>query len=356
MFRLLPRKVNRMPSSRRLTFAGACLILLATACHAQWDVSGAEAPRYSDPGGRFSLAAPSSWKPAVKNDSLVFAWRETTLTVFFRPTETKPEAMLQLPAQRLRETATDYAPQPPAPALIAGYDGASLVFTATGPGGVASRGRITALTDGHDGMAFVLITPVADFAGDDAAVSGALATLNFRPGGGGAGTLLPEGAPVRRVLSQDVKSGRDHKGSTVWFTVAEPVRAPDGRILVPKDSVASGTVVRSEKRRMFGKPGKLEVGVQSVQAVDGSVVPLRVMENLSERGRSNSDAVAATALILTPLTLFVKGRDVSIKKGTEMAVYVDRSSRIQPPAATPALAVVAAPPDASVENPAHVGS
>jgi hypothetical protein len=344
-----------MLSSRHLLFVGACLVLLTGVCRAQWDVSGADAARYSDPGGRFSLAAPAAWKPAVKNDSVVFAWRNSTLTAFFRPTETKPEAMLQIPAQRVRETATDYAPKPPAPAPIGGYDGSSLVFTATGPGGTPSRGRITALTDGRDGMVFVLITPVEDFDGDDAALSRALATLNFRPAGAGGGTLLAEGVPVRLVLSQDVKSGRDHKGATVWFTVAEPVRAPDGRVLVAKGSVASGTVIRSEGRRMFGKPGKLEVGVQSVQAVDGSIVPLRVMENLSERGRSNSDAVAATALLLTPLTLFVRGRDVSMKKGTEMTVYVDRSSRIEAAPATAEVAAAAAP-ETSTEKPADAGS
>jgi hypothetical protein len=331
-----------MPIRYRLITAATCVFLATGAVHAQWDLSGtasgAASPTYMDPAGRFWLQTPAGWKAATKNGTLVFQSRKSALTVFFHPGEHTPSLMLDAPAERVREAANGFVRGAVEIRAVGPYEGRTLDFTAASPEHVASKGRITAITNGRDGMVFILTTPIDDFKADDAAVNAALATLNIVSKADAGGTVLAERTPIHLILGQNIKSGHDLKGASIWYRVAEPVLAADGRVLIAEGAVAHGAVLRSEKRRMFGKPGKLEIGVNSVPAVDGTLIPLRAIEDISARGRSNADAVTATALLLTPVTLFVKGRDVTLKEGTEITAYVDHDVRLDLPDAAPAPA------------------
>lgn len=339
-----------MPSLFRLLTAAACVLTLGGA-RAQWDVAGAGTGRYADPDNHFSLQVPAGWQATVKNGATILRRDKSTLTVFFDPGADDSGEMLDAPVRRVREAGKDYAPDARAACTVGGYDGTTLAFAAKGPEGVASRGRILTLTNGRDGVAMVLISPADVFKAEDGVLWDTANTLSFSPRPQVDGPHLEEGTPVHLRLNHEVKSGREHKGDDIWFTVAEPVRGPDGNTLIAKGAVASGTVLRSERRRMFGKPGKLEIGVNSAMAVDGQMVRLRATENLSRRGRSNADAVTATALLLTPLSVFVKGRDVTLAKDTEVTVFVDQDTAVKP--AEPRGAENAAP--ASATNPPATG-
>lgn len=331
-----------------------CLFLVGAVALAQWDVSGVSPIRFTGPDGRYSLTPMPGWTSTVKSDAVVFEKDKTTLTVFFHPGQTNTDDMLNAPLQRVRETAKHYRPSARMRYSVASYDAHTILFAADSPENVPSRGRILTLTNGLDGMTFVLISPKDNFKKDDAAVWAAAESVTFAPHPELKGPHLDERTPVHLVLNQDIKSGRDHKGAPVWFTVAEAVRGAEGNILIARNATAYGTVLRSEKRQMFGKPGKLEIGVTSVQAVDGSTVPLRAVENLSERGRNNAGVVTATALLLTPVTIFIKGRDVTVKKGTEIVAYVNQDTAVRPNNSAEAPSVGA--PHPAGEGSAHAGS
>jgi len=125
--------------------------------------------------------------------------------------------------------------------------------------------------------------------------------------------------------------------------VKDDVKDPGGRVLVAAGAHALGKVTKSKKRGMFGVPGKLEFNIETVEAVDGGSVPLRA--KIEDTGHSNKGTVIATALLLTVLTVFVRGRDVTVNEGTELIGYVDRDTVVNPPqpATSPAVPSVASP-------------
>lgn len=147
------------------------------------------------------------------------------------------------------------------------------------------------------------------------------ATLSPSPA---TAVTLAEGTPVQVRLLQDLKSGHARKGEQVRFEVVSDVVGPDRSILVPKGTPAVGTVTRSTGRKMFGKPGKLEFTIEYIRLPDDTRIPLRSTPTAAQ-GRNNSGVAIATAVLLAPIALLVKGREVTVRTGREFGVFVDKS-------------------------------
>ena len=73
--------------------------------------------------------------------------------------------------------------------------------------------------------------------------------------------------------TQPIKSEVVKAGYTLYFKVLYDVKVND-KIVIPAGSRATGQVVRSEMAKGLGKPGAVEVQVNSVEALDGQVIPL----------------------------------------------------------------------------------
>jgi|GEM_PF-1888407 len=144
--------------------------------------------------------------------------------------------------------------------------------------------------------------------------------------------VLKEGTPILLRTTKKLISGKEPEGSTVHYNVARDVLGRDRQVLVEYGAHGYGKVTESRKRGMLGRNGKLEFTVESVEAVDGTPIPLRGSEEAS--GKSNKGVVIATALLLTVLAVFVHGKDVTIPEGTEVAAYVDRDTPISASYAT----------------------
>jgi|WetSurMetagenome_2_1015567.scaffolds.fasta_scaffold70294_2 hypothetical protein len=138
--------------------------------------------------------------------------------------------------------------------------------------------------------------------------------------------VLKEGTPLLLLTTKKLVSGKEQEGATVNYTVARDVLSPNKKVLVELGAPAYGKITKSRKRGMLGKNGKLEFTVESVEAVDGTTIPIRGSEQVS--GRNNSGVVAASVLLFTVLAVFVNGRDIEIPEGTEVAAYVDRDALI----------------------------
>lgn len=150
---------------------------------------------------------------------------------------------------------------------------------------------------------------------------------------------LAEKTPIRLKTLNKMTSGKVKVGEAVPYEMLEDVKDKSGRILIAYGAKGLGKVTVSKKRGMLGKQGKLEFTVESVQAVDGTGVPLRA--SMESSGKSNKGTVIAAALLLTVLAVFVQGKDVTIKEGTEIMAYVDHDTMIDPsPSSQPAQAGV----------------
>jgi hypothetical protein len=150
---------------------------------------------------------------------------------------------------------------------------------------------------------------------------------------------VPEQTPVKVKLLQPLQSGHDRKGDRVRFALAEAIMTPQHAVLIPKGTPVLGTITRSTGRRMFGQPGKLEFTIDYIKVSEHVQVPLRSSATVV-RGRNNAGPAIGAAVLVTPIAVLVKGREVTLKPGQEFTVYVNQTTEI--PGTTPALAATPA--------------
>lgn len=79
--------------------------------------------------------------------------------------------------------------------------------------------------------------------------------------------------PVQLAAAQAISSRDANAGDTFKLVVAEDVTV-NGHVVIAKGAPASGRIITAEKKSFATHNGKLEVAVDSVQAVDGHNVPV----------------------------------------------------------------------------------
>jgi hypothetical protein len=138
-------------------------------------------------------------------------------------------------------------------------------------------------------------------------------------------SILQDGTPVRLRLNSDISSATARANETVDFEVTEPV-VSQNYVAIPKGSIALGRVTKAEAKRRFGRAGSLEISIDSVRLPNGQTIPLRATREKGAGDMSGS-RVAAT-IAASPVLVWVKGKDVSFKKGTETTAYVSGDARV----------------------------
>ena len=155
--------------------------------------------------------------------------------------------------------------------------------------------------------------------------------------------LIPERTEVKLSLLTDMRSGAAKENAEVPFEVEKDVKDDKGNLLIKAGTPAFGKVLKSKRHGAFGAPGKLDFTCDYIQLQSGAKINLRE-SSLAAYGRDNRTAtVAGTAILIAPIALFIHGRDVTVKKGTEYIMYVDKSASVVPDT-TPSPAPVAPAP------------
>lgn len=299
-------------------------------CLSQWDVSQASSPtkQYVDPEGTFTFDAPAKWQIETKADSTVFRWNAAAVTLFRRSMSTDLPQLTSDVIDRIKSVASGFQQGTTSNPSIASTPASSVEFTAKGPNGEASRGRVVAIADSTVGLAILLTAPLADFGAANAQLDKVLSTLAFSSAGSPKVVKLAERTRIKVAILEGLSSSNAKKNEEVRYEVVEDVLGPNREILVAKGAMALGTVTRASHRGIFGKPGKLNISIDFVRAVDDTKVPLRANEDMSKRGKNNSTGAAAATILVAPLGLLINGRDVSIKKGTEFVIYVSADTQV----------------------------
>jgi hypothetical protein len=137
---------------------------------------------------------------------------------------------------------------------------------------------------------------------------------------------LAEDTPIRLRLNRAVSSKDAKVGDRVDFQVLEDVKAGDV-VVIRQGATALATVTEAHSKRSFGRSGKLNVNIDSVQLVNGDRIPLRAVKGGSGGNHvgAMTGAVVATSLIFfpaAPLFFFIKGKNITIPQGTEITAYV----------------------------------
>ena len=145
---------------------------------------------------------------------------------------------------------------------------------------------------------------------------------------------LLDNTSVRLRLTKNLSSATAREGETIDFEVVDEI-VINGVLVANRGSIAVASVTKAKERGHMGKGGKLDINIDYLRLVDGEKVPLKSVTQ--SRGGGNSGkmtgAMVATSLVFwpaAPLFLFIKGKDVTIPKGTELTAYVSGDIRLDP--------------------------
>jgi len=99
-------------------------------------------------------------------------------------------------------------------------------------------------------------------------------------------------------------------------------------LVIPKGSMAWGTVTEAEAKKRMGRGGKLNMTIDAVRLTDGERTALRGVKDVqggSHTGAMTGGIVAASLIVwpAAPFFLFMHGKDVTIPKGTEITTYIN---------------------------------
>jgi|HubBroStandDraft_6_1064221.scaffolds.fasta_scaffold01128_16 plastocyanin len=145
---------------------------------------------------------------------------------------------------------------------------------------------------------------------------------------------LDDGTPVRLRINRTISSEDAKVGDTVDFEVLEDVKSHDV-ILIPRGGIALATITEAQSKRRMGRAGKLNVNIDNAKLVDGEKVALRAVKEVKGGSHTGAmtGAIVATAIVFfpaAPLFLFMKGKDITIPKGTEITAYINGDVPLDP--------------------------
>lgn len=175
-----------------------------------------------------------------------------------------------------------------------------------------------------------------------------VALLHPAPGFPQGSTIkIPDGTMVRLSLLDSLSSATNRVDDPVNFEVTEEIRI--GPIVaIPRGATARGHIVEAEPKKRMGKAGKLNFTVDYVKAPDGANVRLRASS--ARQGQEKSGTVIVGTVLVSPLFLLMRGKDIEISRGAAINAYVDGDREISLGGGS--LAPVAAPAQPAAAQPA----
>lgn len=172
---------------------------------------------------------------------------------------------------------------------------------------------------------------------------------------------LMDGTVIKLRLGETLSSADAKTGQQVPFEVTEEV-VVQGVTVISKGAPALATITEAQSKRHMGRGGKLDVNIDSVRLTDGEKAQLRAVKDNKGGGHvgAMTGAMVATAIVFfpaAPFFLFMKGKDITIPKGTEVTAFVQGDMKLDMakfgvppvgPAAAPANAMASITVESSV--------
>jgi hypothetical protein len=145
---------------------------------------------------------------------------------------------------------------------------------------------------------------------------------------------LEDGTPVKLRINRTISSADAKTGETVDFEVLEDVNFGE-TIIIPRGGIAWATVTEAQPKRRMARGGKLNVNIDAVRLVSGEKAALRAVKELKGGGHTGAmtGAIVATSIVFfpaAPFFLFMKGKDITIPKGTEITAYINGDISLDP--------------------------
>lgn len=127
--------------------------------------------------------------------------------------------------------------------------------------------------------------------------------------------VLPEGTVIRMNSQADMGSKINQTGDVVYFEVAEDLESK-GEVVVPAGTKVVGTVTKSKRAKLAGTNSKFEISVDYLALANGENIRLRANKELDNQ-EDKQILVIGAAVLVSPLFLLFKGKEVVIPSGTQ---------------------------------------
>ncbi len=157
----------------------------------------------------------------------------------------------------------------------------------------------------------------------------------------GSTFTLRAGTPIVVETSQTYNAKNLNEGQTVNFRVKYNV-VVSKQTLVAAGALGTANITDIVRPSVFGKPGKIELQIQSVQAVDGQQILLSGTAMISEGQNKKGLAWGLSAglfvlglFVFAPLVLggaagfLVKGKTAEVKAGTNTNASVASDAQVE---------------------------
>ena len=161
-------------------------------------------------------------------------------------------------------------------------------------------------------------------------------TIHPRPRGGKRAAApatravaVPEGTEFYVITAEPLSSKSASAGQRVAMKVDENVLV-NGTLVIAKGTPVRAEVNEAKASGMFGKAGKLTLRIESTTAVDGHKVPLTGSPKAN--GKSRTGTMVAVSVLVSPVGVFLKGKNATYPEGTRLTVYTDEAVSITPAA------------------------
>jgi hypothetical protein len=123
---------------------------------------------------------------------------------------------------------------------------------------------------------------------------------------------IPTGATLQLSLMETISSDKATVGQNVKFIVMNNLIIKK-EVVIAGSSIAIGQIVTVEENGMFGKPGTIGIMLKSVNAVDGTNVPISASRVI--KGDDKTTEALVVTLILCIFGLFIRGGDAEMQAG-----------------------------------------
>jgi hypothetical protein len=141
-----------------------------------------------------------------------------------------------------------------------------------------------------------------------------------------ADLILREGTDVPLVFDQDISSKTAGEGDEVVFVLAEDLKVGD--VVVAKAGAkAVGEVTNAKKSGMMGKAGELNIRINYLKVGD---IKIHLRGSKGKEGESGTTGAIVLTVLFGPIGLIKHGKNIDIKKGTAMKVYVSEDIKVIP--------------------------
>jgi hypothetical protein len=147
---------------------------------------------------------------------------------------------------------------------------------------------------------------------------------------------MPQGGAIVVETLYPISSANFHEGSTIAFSVVRPVYVDDV-LVIARGTVARAKIVKLKKAGNWGRGGELTWEMESIRAVDGTQIPVKLSAYVEgkDRGGQLVAGLALTSAIIFPYTApaalvwgFKKGDDAIVRGSKQFAAVIESDTEV----------------------------